>query len=117
MPTVPQVIDVDLKAIERVLLRVQPLVLPEDFELLSGLVDTLARRSQLVRERGSTIARLRRLFGLKGTEKTRDVVGPSETTQPAPEQPAAAHSPGAEPPAVATPSSSERSGTAGLNDR
>src|SRR3990170_3435132 len=60
--------------------RAQPLLVPEDFELIKGLVDTLMQVTKLVRERGSTIIRLRRLFGLSGSEKTRDVVGPSETT-------------------------------------
>ena len=82
MATASAVVDVDLLAIERVLERAQPLLLPEDFELIKGLVDTLVRMSQLVRERGSSIVRLRRLFGLSGSEKSRDVVGPSATTDP-----------------------------------
>jgi transposase len=102
VPTVSPIVDVDPKVIERVLERARPLLLPEDFDLLRGLVDTLARVTKLVRQRGSTIARLRRLFGLSGTEKTRDVVGPSETTTASP--PAVEHAPGAGPAAESTPS-------------
>jgi hypothetical protein len=80
----PPIVDVDVQALERLLERAQALLLPEDFELLKGLVDTLVRVTKLVRERGSTIVRLRRLFGLSGSEKTREVVGPSETTGTAP---------------------------------
>ena len=69
MPTVSTIVDVDPKAIERMLERAQPLLLPEDFELVKGLVDTLVRVTNLARERGSSIARLRRLFGLSGSEK------------------------------------------------
>jgi transposase len=112
VPTVSPIVDVDLKAIERVLERIQPLLPPEDFDLIRGLVDTLARVTKLVRERGSTIARLRRLFGLSRTEKTRDVVGPSETTGPSP--PAAEHASGAGPAAESTPSGDASNGEATL---
>lgn len=80
MSAAPTVVDVDLKAIERMLERAQPLLLAEDFELIQGLVDTLVRVTKLVRERGSSINRLRRLFGLSGSEKFRDLVGSSEAT-------------------------------------
>jgi transposase len=96
------IIDVDQEAIARVLERAQPLLHPGDFELLRGLVDTLVRVTKLLRERGSTIARLRRLFGLSRTEKTRDVAGPSDT--PEPSLPAAANAPGAGPVAQPAPS-------------
>jgi transposase len=84
MPTASPIVDIDVKAIESALERAQAVLLPEDFALITGLVDTLARVTKLVRERGSTIVRLRRLFGLSGSEKTRDVVGPAETTAPSP---------------------------------
>ena len=86
------IIDVEMKAVERALERARALLSAEDFEILNGLVSTLLRMTRLVRERGSTIARLRRLFGLKGSEKTSEVVDPdpSETTVPPPpaEEPA-----------------------------
>ena len=110
MPTVSPIVDVDLKAIEHVLDRAKPLLLPEDFDLIKGLVDTLVRVTKLVRQRGSTIARLRRLFGLSRTEKTRDVVGPPETTGPSP--PAVEHAPGAGPATESTPSGDASNGGA-----
>jgi hypothetical protein len=102
-PTVSPIVDVDMKAIERVLERAQSLLLAEDFDLIKGLVDTLVRMTKLVRERGSTIARLRRLFGLAGSEKTCDLVAPpSSETETGPSPQAAAHAPGEDPPAVST---------------
>lgn len=86
------IVDIDSKTLAGVLARAQPLLLHEDFEIIKGLVDTLLRVTQLVRKRGSALARLRRLFGLAGSEKTRDVVGPSETTVPSP--PAEEHASG-----------------------
>jgi transposase len=108
VPTVSPIVDVDLKAIEGVLERAQPLLLPEDFGLIRGLVDTLVRVTKLVRARGSTIARLRRLFGLSGSEKTRDIVGPSETTGPAPK--AVEPAPGVGPAAQTSPSGNASNG-------
>ncbi|MCC6652489.1 MAG: transposase [Candidatus Eisenbacteria bacterium] len=93
-----RVVDVEKKAVEALLERCKALLSPEDFELLRGLVDTLARMEALVRERGSSMARLRRLFGLSGSEKSRDVLPP----QP----PAAEPAPAADP-AHAEPASDE----------
>jgi hypothetical protein len=108
MPTVSPIVDVDLKAIEGVLERAQALLLPEDFDLIRGLVDTLVRVTKLLRKRGSTIAKLRRLFGLSRTEKTRDVLGPSETTEPSP--PAVGQTTGVGPVAEPTPSGDASNG-------
>jgi hypothetical protein len=108
VPAISPIVDVDVKAIERMLERAQPLLLPEDLALINGLADTLARVTKLVRARGSTIARLRRLFGLSGSEKTRDVVGPSETTGLA--TPAVEYRPGVGPAAVSTPSGDASNG-------
>src|SRR5271169_2489640 len=110
MPTVSPIVDVDQKAIERMLDRAQPLLLPEDFDLIKGIIDTLAQVTKIVRHRGSTIARLRRLFGLSGTEKTRNVVGPPDTTGPSP--PAGEPAPGAGPAAESTPSGDASKGGA-----
>lgn len=80
------IIDIEMKVLERVLVSAQRLLPPEDFEVINGLVATLLRITKLVRERGSTIARLRRLFGLKGSEKTSEVLAldPPEMTAPPP---------------------------------
>lgn len=73
MPKSPRILDIEMAAIERVLERANALLPPEDVELLRGLLDTLLRLTKLVRERGTSIARLRRLFGLSGSEKSRDI--------------------------------------------
>lgn len=112
MPKASPIIDVEMKVLEGVLERAKPLLQPEDFEIINGLVDTLVRITKLVRERGSTISRLRRLFGLSGSEKTRDLVDPSETTRPEPASPPAEHAPGVEPAAVSTPSGDASNGGA-----
>jgi transposase len=51
--------------------------------LIEKLVASLLGLTRLVRERGTTIARLRRLVGLSSSEKTADVLGP----RPGPEEP------------------------------
>lgn len=90
-PGKPAIIDVDLGAVEQVLARAQATLSREDHDCLAGLVQTLLDLSKLVRERGTTIARLRRLFGLVPSEKTADVLGANAPTaagqaspQPAP---------------------------------
>ena len=114
-----RIVEIEREAIERVLELCRAVLAGEDFEILRGLVDTLARMAALIRERGSSIARLRRLFGLSGSEKSRDVLppqppaaeparapdpvaGPSEGNAVAPGPPAASSSPpvdaGATPP-------------------
>jgi hypothetical protein len=80
VPKESPLIDVEMKDVERALESAHALLPPEDFEVINGLVNTLLQLSRLVRERGSTIARLRRLFGLSGSEKTRDLMDSEETT-------------------------------------
>jgi hypothetical protein len=63
-----------------VLERVRPAISHDDHACLEGAVAALIELSKLVRERGTTIARLRRLFGLSGSEKTADVLD-REATQ------------------------------------
>lgn len=90
----PPIVEIDREVIERILARARagiPLT-PEDVEILERLVDTLVRMTALVRERGTTIARLRRLFGLSGSEKAGDVLPP-----PPPPSPAGAPDPAAMP--------------------
>jgi transposase len=78
MPRVklPAIVDIDMKEIERVLEQAQTLMPPESFRVIKALVDTLVRLTALVRERGATIARLRRFIGLSGSEKTGNVLPP-----------------------------------------
>lgn len=87
----PAIIDVDLGAVEQVLERARATLSHEDHECLAGLVQTLLELSKLVRERGTTIARLRRLFGLSTSEKTADVLGDNA---PAPAEASAQPGPG-----------------------
>ncbi len=101
MPTSAPLLDVDFKTLDRALERAKPLLSAEDFELFEGCVHTLLQVIRLARKRGSANARLRALFGLSGSEKTRDVVGSSETTEPS--SPAAASAPGDTKTAASTP--------------
>ncbi len=71
----PAFVDVDLARVREVLERVRAVLSPEDHACLEGLVETLIELTRLVRERGTTIARLRQLFGLSSSEKTADVLG------------------------------------------
>jgi hypothetical protein len=102
VPTVSPIVDVDKKALESFLERAQARLLPEDFDLARGLVDTVARVLALLRKDRSALVRLRRLFGIAKSEKMRDVVGPSETTGPS--QPASEQGPDAGPATPSTPS-------------
>lgn len=70
------VIDVDIAEIKAALERIkQGQGTDEDFELVERLIESYVDLTQLLRERGTTIARLRRLFGLRTSERTDDVLG------------------------------------------
>ena len=75
---------IDIASLERLLARIKPLLDAADYALLERLVASLLALTLLVREGGTTIARLRRLVGMSSSEKTADVLG----SQPAPEGPA-----------------------------
>jgi transposase len=81
-PKAPPVVDIDRKAVEEMLERAKAALDPSDFELIKGLVDGYAQLMALVLKRGTTIARLRRLFGLSGSEKLANVVGEAEHRSP-----------------------------------
>lgn len=68
--------DVDIAAINAVLARIQPQVEKADFDLIQWLVSTLAFVMRLLRAQRTTVARLRRFFGLSSSEKTADVLKP-----------------------------------------
>lgn len=91
--TKPAIIDIEVTAVRDVLERARALLSHEDHACLASLVETLLELTRLVRERGTTIARLRRLFGLHSSEKLKDVLGgavpandgePSPSSEPAP---------------------------------
>ena len=73
--TPAQAMEVDVASLEQLLVRIAPLIAPADLTLIEKLVRTLLGLVRLVREHGTTIARLRRLVGMAGSEKTRAVLG------------------------------------------
>jgi transposase len=81
-PRAPPLVDVDRKAVEQMLERAKAVLVSSDFDILKGLVDSFALLTELVRKRGTTIARLRRLFGLSGSERLADIVGEAEHVDP-----------------------------------
>jgi transposase len=70
--------DVAPAAVEATLARIKPQVQASDFELISRLWSTLMVVMRLVRTQRASIARLRRMFGLASSEKTRAVLGAGE---------------------------------------
>lgn len=95
--------DVDLAVINAALARIQPQVGKADFDLIQRLVSTLAFVMRMLRAQRTTIARLRRFFGLSSSEKTADVLKPKpEPGRPAagppPAPPAGIDVPASEPP-------------------
>lgn len=66
--------EVDPARLERLLERIKPVVSTEDYVLVEKIVKSLLWLTRLVRERGTSLARLRRLVGLAGSEKTAAVV-------------------------------------------
>jgi len=71
--TKPAIIEVDLAAVHAALAHARAQLPPEDHACLASVVQSLLELARLVRERGTTIARLRRLFGLHSSEKLKDV--------------------------------------------
>jgi hypothetical protein len=61
--------------VEAALARVQAQLGSKDFELFRRLVNTLAAVTAIVSSQRAMLARLRRLFGLSSSEKSRDVLG------------------------------------------
>lgn len=75
MSTPVEVSEIDLPSLERLLARIAPLLDPAEYAILQRLVATLVTLIRLVRARGTTIARLRRLVGMSSSEKTAVVLG------------------------------------------
>lgn len=69
------VVKVDVAEIEALLARVEPLIPKADHEHLTSIASTLVEVTRLLRQRGATIARLRRMLGQTSCEKTANVVG------------------------------------------
>jgi hypothetical protein len=97
-------IDVDVRVVHGVLERARAQLSSEDHACLASAVESLIELTRVVHQRGTTIARLRRLFGLHSSEKLKDVLGdvmPANGTD-APEPP----------PSTETAPSDSSSGTA-----
>lgn len=76
-------ISLDVKDVEALLARIEPLITKTDHECLKSLVGTLLEVTRLARQRGATIARLRRMLGQTSSEKTANVVGANGATETA----------------------------------
>ena len=71
----PEVVEVDVAAVQGLVERAKGVLPAEDYDLLKGLAETLLTLVRLVRQGRSAMARLRRLLGLASSEKTADVLG------------------------------------------
>jgi transposase len=106
--TRPAIIEVDLTAVHDVLERSRAQLSPEDHACLAGVVQSLIEVARLVRERGTTIARLRRLFGLHSSEKLKDLLGdvaPASSTNVPDLPPSSETAPSGDPSSTAEPPS------------
>ena len=66
---------IELGEVEALLARVQTVVSQEDYARLAGLVEMLIEVTRELHKQGARLARLRRLIGLRNTEKTAAVLG------------------------------------------
>lgn len=78
-----QIAEIQMEAIEALLERTEQRLEPEDHRMVKELVESLLHLMKMVRARGTTIARLRRLVGMASSEKTADVLG-SRAGEPGP---------------------------------
>jgi hypothetical protein len=65
--------DVEPEKVKATLARIKPQLEAQDFELLERLGNTLMLVMRWVRVQRASIARLRRMFGMSSSEKTRTV--------------------------------------------
>ncbi len=69
----PEIVSIDIDALYELLARMQPRLDPADYELAKLAIESYITVTKLARERGTTIARLRRLIGMPSSEKTATV--------------------------------------------
>lgn len=82
--TRPTVLDLDMHRLDDVLRRAEEALPEEDYAILKAVVESYSYIADLVGEKNTSIARLRKLlFGAK-TEKTGAVLGKQKTPSPAP---------------------------------
>ena len=65
--------------VEAALVRVQTQLGPQDYELFRRLVNTLLAVSRILNSQRSLVSRLRRLFGLSSSEKSRSLLAEKDT--------------------------------------
>lgn len=70
----PRIVDIDMAAVDRLVARSKEALTEEDHETLKRLVDNQLTLQRLLRDDRTTIARLRRTFGLAQSEKTAAVL-------------------------------------------
>ena len=95
------ILALDVAELDALLARVEPLIAKADHDCLTSLAHTLVEVSREARQRGATIARLRRMLGQASSEKTAAVVGTKGTTAARSES--AEGEPGADEPAAGAP--------------
>jgi len=71
----PEVVEIDMAEVEALLARTKERMTPRDHETWQRFVETHLVLRRLVHQRGTTIARLRRLFGLPSSEKMTNIFG------------------------------------------
>jgi len=81
-------IEIDLESLRGVADRAKAVMSLEDHESLMKAIAQIVALNRLVLERGTTIARLRRLFHLSGSEKTEYVLDPSDESDDPEAEPA-----------------------------
>jgi hypothetical protein len=92
----PKLLDFDMHAVEQMIERIRAQVSPDDLGVICALVQTVTMLTELLRSSKTTIARMRRLFGLTGSEKLADVL-PAPQTPPSNGQGTDAAEPAARP--------------------
>lgn len=78
-------IDIDFDELAPLLERARALLAPSDVALMAATHEALIQTWKLLVERGTTLARMRRLFGFINNEKTASVLGGSSSTATEPD--------------------------------
>lgn len=80
-------LSLDVAELGALLERIKPVISAEDHARLVAVVNTLVEVTRLSRQRGATLARLRRMLGQTSSEKTEKVVG-GHASAPTTDEPA-----------------------------
>jgi transposase len=105
MPTKSMIIEMEMDKLEETLRRAETVLSPEDYVRLKALAESYAYLTELVGDKNTSIARLRKLlFGAK-TEKTAAVIGQGSDLQPTAETAVSATSAEGDADAAVTPRS------------